>query len=463
MDDATVIEHVDDAFALRSLLFEAEAEQVEANRRLARQCESLADVLQYARSCPELYVGADHVAARPDAPVGGPGELAVRCAALEASSRLRMTEHRVRSLAAIAAQARGQLPRVWQAARDGFVTIEHVKVIAGQLVAFAARPELIADFDALMREVAISATVPGTRRQAREVADRLTARTRTARHAAAFARRHVYVDPAPDGMSWVCALVATERAHGIDRTLTATAKHLSVQQRDGRTISQIRADLFADLLTGAGGAAGPTGAGAAGAPSVKTVTTKVLVTIPLDRLTPAAQATVRPGTGRAGLDLNRDCLIPGVGPIDDATARQLLLDAGAFTRVITDPVTGVILDMDRRSRRATPAQRDWLALLHGTCLRDGCDRLAIDADIDHHCAYHGPGRGPTDIANLDPMCDPDHTVKDATLLRHRRRDDGSIEVEFPSGHRTENPFAGIEERVRALIDAPHEHGDDPPF
>ena len=156
-------------------------------------------------------------------------------------------------------------------------------------------------------------------------------------------------------------------------------------------------------------------------------------------------------------------MIPGAGPIDDATARQLLLDAGAFTRVITDPVTGVILDMDRRSRRATPAQRDWLALLHGTCLRDGCDRLAIDADIDHHCAYHGPGRGPTDIANLDPMCDPDHAVKDATLLRHRRRDDGSIEIEFPSGHRTENPFAGIEERVRALITDPHEHRDDPPF
>jgi len=196
---------------------------------------------------------------------------------------------------------------------------------------------------------------------------------------------------------------------------------------------------------------------------VKTVKAKVLVTIPLDRLVPEARSSVRSGTPGAGLDLNADCMIPGVGPIDDATARQLLLDAGAFTRVITDPVTGVILDMDRRARTATAAQRDWLALRHGTCSRDGCDRLAIDADIDHHCAYHGPDRGATDIENLDPVCDPDHALKDTTRLRFLRRDDGSIEIAFPSGHRTRHPLTGIHERVRALLARRPELADDPPF
>jgi hypothetical protein len=92
--------------------------------------------------------------------------------------------------------------------------------------------------------------------------------------------------------------------------------------------------------------------------------------------------------------------------------------------------------MDRRSRTATPAQRAWLALWHGTCLRDGCDRLALDADIDHWCQYHGPKRGPTNIANLEPECNPDHVIKDFTKVKHRRRRDHTIELEFPTGHHT---------------------------
>jgi hypothetical protein len=34
------------------------------------------------------------------------------------------------------------------------------------------------------------------------------------------------------------------------------------------------------------------------------------------------------------------------------------------------------------------------------------------------------------------MCDPDHVGKDFTRVRHRRRSDLSIELEFPTGHRT---------------------------
>lgn len=453
---APVVEQVDDAFVLRSLFLDVEAEQFEANRRAARQCEYLAEVLAYARAHPDLYVDhqSDVRPSGPLPPLGGMAELALRCAVLEASSRLRLTEHEVRDAAATADRARVDVPRVWEAARDGLTSIDHVKAILSQVHAFADRPEGLVDFDELLRDVAVAATVAGTRRQARAIADRLTDRTRTQRHAAAFARRHVYVEDVADGMSWVYGMVSTDRAHAIDRQLTRTAKQMSVEERDGRTAAQIRADLFADLLTG-------TGSGQ----QAKNV--KVLVTVPFDRLVPEAQASVRtvPGVGApaVGLDLNADCLIPGVGPIDDATARQLLLDAGAFTRVITDPVTGVILDMDRRARRATRAQREWLALRHGTCLRDGCTRLAIDADIDHHCAFHGPDRGATDITNLDPVCDPDHALKGTTRLKHRRRDDGTIEVEFPTGHRTRNPFAGMRERVRAILDAQRQLGEDPPF
>ncbi|MDL9981287.1 DUF222 domain-containing protein [Microbacterium sp. ASV49] len=442
--DAAVVD-VDTAFVLRSLFGEAEAEQVEANRRAARQCEFLAEVLAHARAHPDLYV--DTISNRPAAalmPLGGEAELAVRCAVLEASSRLRMSEQHVRTWASLAEQARSELPRLWQSALDGFISIEHVKAAQSQLTLFAEHADQVAGFDEILRDVAMGATVATTRRQARRVADRLLSPTRTQRHAAAFARRRVYVDTAPDGMSWLCALIPTVTAHGIDRSLTRTVKNMPLDELDGRTHSQARADVFAGLLGGVGTPHG--------------VKTKVLVTIPFDRLAQAAQASVRnrPGAGVSnsggfGADLNATPLVPGLGSIDDATARQLFLDAGAFTRVITDPVSGVVLDMDRRSRRATAAQRDWLALAHGTCVRDGCERLAIDADIDHWCAYHGPNRGVTDIVNLDPLCDPDHALKDTTKLEHHRRDDGAVEVSFPSGHRTTNPFDGMHERVEAVL------------
>jgi len=96
------------------------------------------------------------------------------------------------------------------------------------------------------------------------------------------------------------------------------------------------------------------------------VKTKLFVTVPVQLLAgepvPVEQAS-----------------IVGGDTIDPLTAKQLFLDAKGFRRVITDPIKAVIIDMDRRTYRPTQAQRDWLTLQHGTCSRDGCTHLAIDA------------------------------------------------------------------------------------
>ena len=127
----------------------------------------------------------------------------------------------------------------------------------------------------------------------------------------------------------------------------------------------------------------------------------------------------------------------GHGPIDPLTAKQLFLDATAFHRVVTDPIRGVILDMDRRSYRPTTAQRDWLTLRHGTCARDGCTRLALDADIDHDNPWSQGGT--TNAANLRPLCPPDHTTRHRTTFTYRTRTDGSVQVTTPTGHTTSQP------------------------
>lgn len=194
------------------------------------------------------------------------------------------------------------------------------------------------------------------------------------------------------------------------RRLSATAKHVQQSERGGRTRDQIRADLFTDWLCGEG--------------TTTAVQTKIFVTIPVQLLAgqpvPVQQAAV-----------------VGGDTIDPLTAKQLFLDAKAFHRVITDPVKSVVVDMDRRTYRPTRAQRDWLILWHGTCSRDGCTRLAVDADIDHDRPWaHG---GTTDLNQLRPLCPRDHTNNHRTKLIYRTREDRTVEVVSPTGFHTTAP------------------------
>jgi len=412
-------ERVDDVHALRALFHTAEADQYETNRAAARRAEVLADILDMAREIPDIYGDTPNRGGWAHDQV----ELAERCAAIEAASRMCLPEREVWALAQAARDGRKLLPGLWHQVHEGFATPAHLTAASTHLGTMRYNPTLRETYDTTLADLALRVSLPVFKRKAKELAHRLLEASAAEKHAAALKERRVVVTDVEDDMSWYSVLMPTWKAKAAFRRQTSTAKHLAKNQQEDRTRHQIRADLATASLLGEN--------------TPQAVKTKVFVTIPLDRLTPDARASVRDHVpGRAGLNLNREPLIPGEGPIDEVTARQILLDAGAFTRVITDPVTGVILDMDRRTRTATPAQRAWLALWHGTCLRDGCDRLALDADIDHWCQYHGPKRGPTNIANLEPECNPDHVIKDFTKVKHRRRRDHTIQLEFPTGHHT---------------------------
>jgi hypothetical protein len=418
-DDAARV-RLSDVAGLRELLLTAEEQAVDLNRLDARRAEALADAVEYAREHPWIYAFADDAT---------PAATAARCVITEASVRLVLAEHRVRELAATAQTARTWLPLTWRRARDGFAELDHVRAATAFVSRFwdvadaATRAELLAAYDTALAELVLDYPPEVFRTKARRLAARLVRRSPSRDHAAALQQRCVRVERGADGMSTLMLYGATTDLVAIHRRLTAEAKHQRKLPGEDRTRDQLRADRAVALLSGVGTSNG--------------VKTKVFVTVPLDRLTPEARDTVRrdvaPG---AGMDLNAEATMLGGEPVDDATARRLLLEAGAFTRVVTDPVTGVILDMDRRSRRVTPAQHAWLLLVHGECVRDGCGRPAVDAEIDHYCAFHGPLRGPTNIANLQPLCEPDHKTKDRTRLRYRRRFNGTLQLISPTGYRS---------------------------
>ncbi|WP_345185477.1 HNH endonuclease signature motif containing protein [Microbacterium panaciterrae] len=422
-------EQVDETFVAARLLDDLIQDDVAINRRAARRAVGVCTVLEHVRRHPEIYTVGD---AADDA------DHSLRSAIFEVSLRLQVSEDEVRRLQCIAETAPEFLPLLWAQAWEGLAALRFVEAAVSAALRLRApvgadraereyAAEAISLIDQASAEWAMSLSLPAFRRRLKLLVARLDPASQDSKHARGMADRRVVVEDADDGMSWVMALVPTITALAIKRRLTATAKHLQKDRREQRTRDQIRADLFGDWLCGVG--------------TSSAVKTKVFVTIPAGLLAgagtaTAGTATLTGGAGNPVTSLTQAQLV-GHGPIDPLTAQQLFLEATAFRRVITDPVRGVVLDMDRRTYRPTTAQRDWLILRHGTCARDGCTRLALDADLDHERAW--ARGGPTDVGNLRPLCPADHARNHRTRFHFRSREDRTVEVTSPTGFHTTDP------------------------
>jgi hypothetical protein len=407
------------------------ADQVEANRRMARRADGIREVLAMARTNPEVYT---------DLSLSLPHDVAVRAAenaaTLDLSLRLQLPEGQVMALSRIVEAASRELPALWRRALDGFAPFPLVEAsvsavlrlrppVGADATTIATAREAVAILDAATSEWVVTLSPAAYRRRLRILVGRLDPAQPAVRHTRALTDRRVVVEEGDDGMSWLMVLMPTIDAIAARRRLTSTAKHLQKDAREGRSRDQIRADLASEWLRGVG--------------TATAVKTKVFVTIPVGVLSGAGTGTGRDGRCDVcgGSGFAEPARIVGHDTIDPLTAKQLFLDAKAFRRVITDPVKSVVVDMDRRTYRPTRAQRDWLILQHGTCARDGCSRLALDADIDHEVEW--AAGGVTDLARLRPLCPADHRRRHTSRIRYRSRSDGSVEVATPTGFTSSAP------------------------
>ena len=71
--------------------------------------------------------------------------------------------------------------------------------------------------------------------------------------------------------------------------------------------------------------------------------------------------------------------LDGYGPIDLETARRLAGGAKSWVRILTHPVTGTVLDVDRKTYRVPKALRRWLGVREPVCPFPGCIRSARPA------------------------------------------------------------------------------------
>ena len=220
------------------------------------------------------------------------------------------------------------------------------------------------------------------------------------RHAKGVSDRRVEYRPDRDGMAWLSAYLPADRAvAGLNR-LTAIAR--SQQGPDEpRTMTQLRADNFADAILGSGRTdASGTAVGAVEEADLppSPVRAQVLVTVPVFSLL---------GLG------DEPAVLDGYGPIPPSMARRLVAEgAGSFYRVLVDPRDGAPLEIGRTSYRVGRAMRNWLRLRDGKCPFPGCSNPSLDTEADHILAWAGGGT--TGISNLGQPCPRHHRLRHTT-------------------------------------------------
>ena len=149
-----------------------------------------------------------------------------------------------------------------------------------------------------------------------------------------------------------------------------------------RTMDQLRADVYIDLLQGTDHTTRSKGV--------------VHMTVDLDTLTGLTQ---HPG------ELN------GFTPVISDIARRVATDQhnAQWRYTITDTQTGQPLTTGTTKRRPTTPQRRHIEARDTHCVFPGCRMPATDCDLDHTTTW--AQGGPTTPDNLTDLCRTDHRLK----------------------------------------------------
>ncbi|CAN5498092.1 HNH endonuclease signature motif containing protein [soil metagenome] len=398
---------------LELVIARAEVAQRSVDMASAAQYSAIEATLREAREHPELYLGdavRDGVRGAVRHAAADRVEFAERAAVADLAVRLRLPENAIRTQALRATLLRRRAPSIWAAFRDGEVSVGNATVTA-ELAQTLPLGAVCTAFDDALLASARELSTPRFRERARRIREQLDPQSLTERHRAAMEERRVWFEPDRDGMCWLTAHLPAEVGRQAMNRLDAAAASLANREDETRSLAQLRADIAGDLLTGAG------------ADAVPTVSVSVAVTVPVLTLLGVEEL---PGT------------LEGFGPIDAETARRLAAHAPSFQRILTHPITGTLLDIDRSSYRVPAELKRWTELRDEHCTFPGCGRAARLCDLDHTTAWqHG---GATAASNLAHLCRHHHRLKHESDWNVTRHTDGSITWTSPTGAvRTSDP------------------------
>lgn len=413
------------------------------------------------------------------------GEMAQRAVAAEFAAALRLSDRTVQRRMADADLLVLQFPVLWQAQGDGRVSAAQSRVIidAGLHLDDADDRDAYA---AEMLEWAQTESPNRLARRARRVADRIQRRTIDERHQSAREQRAVWVKDRADGMAELGLLGPAALVHGAYDRITAMAKSVAHEEAERTTLEEERATREADASTQKAGVstenadastqkadASPQKADARGGgrggegdlPSAGTVRdafgvpreggpeadpaprtlAQIRCDLTLDLVLTGAPAGHDSADGMlAAIAGSVSVTVPvqtlmgtstvpaeldGRIPIDAATARRLAGDAGGWDRILTHPISGRLLAVDRY--RPSAELKRHLRARDQRCRFPGCGQLPRDCDIDH-TQDHALG-GSTDVGNLGTLCRRHHSLKHHTPWHVEHLGDGVYAWTSPTG------------------------------
>ncbi|WP_082946030.1 HNH endonuclease signature motif containing protein, partial [Mycobacterium sp. E1747] len=224
----------------------------------------------------------------------------------------------------------------------------------------------------------------------------------------AVSDRFVDVQSNESGMAWLTGSMFGADGHALDRRLDELAR--SVCGADPRNQRQRRADALGALAAGAERLrcqCGTPGCAAAG----RTPSAVVIHVV-------AEQATVA-GHGAA----------PGVLPgFEGLLPAEVIAELARSAKLVPLGVPG------EAEPRYTPSKglADFVRCRDLTCRAPGCDRPAVDCDIDHTVPYSEGGA--THPSNLKALCRQHHLLKTFWGWRDEQLPDGTLIWRLPDGH-----------------------------
>jgi hypothetical protein len=293
------------------------------------------------------------------------------------------------------------LPVLYETLRSGNCTPRHVRAFLD--ITHDMRSDDALAVDAETSASAASMTVSGFRRAVRKAVAKLDSRSADEKKKARRPRIGVRCVPQPDGLITVAATMpaadgiaaATELNRRADATRTPD---------DERTHGERQVDSFLGALFGTAPAAAPTGELAA-APTRPSRRVEIQVVIDYRSL--------------LGLR-DHPAELLGYGSITAADVRAMLTQPGTvLRRLVTDPVTGVLVDYGKTRYRPDAYLSGLTKARDVTCRYPGCTRNAVYCDDEHCNAYP---HGDTSAGNVCQLCRKHHRRKTAGRFTYTRPD-----------------------------------------
>ena len=402
----------------------------------ARQAEMVAE---FARRRPGPY--------EPDEPSPRVSEFA----ADEIAARLRVSRRSADLKLGLALDLADRLPGTAAALEAGRIDVAKARAVA-ELTANLS-PEAARAVETRVLHRAGEQTAPELRRSLLRAVAKVDPDAHRKRHRRARDERYLRVQPCGDGMAEMSGRLPAEDAMTVFGAVDELARCAAPD--DPRSIDARRMDALVDLCrqgpidnrlpaprdsdlpaarSGNLPTEGPGGqpvrsAGGGNRASRRARTGH-------GRCGPQIRVTVA-ATTLLGLD-GQPGELAGFGPIDADTARQIAADPDAtWRRLLTDPVSGALLDYGNRVYRP-PASLAWHVLARDqVCCFPGCRQPAERCDLDHGVPYPD---GPTSATNLIPLCRHHHRAKTHGGWNWSREPDDRIVWTAPTSHQYQVPI-----------------------